>query len=232
MFESVEEITTSKREHPAVSKGAAALGATSAAAVLLIALVQGNWDFGHFGLVGAIFLLLALFAGLLGIVGLFLRGKKVLALVAILTGFGPWALPATLFFGGRSVKVHANEVSAITSLRTIFSAETQYEASYPEKGFACSLSVLGGDPHSGPPSPSSAELLEADLAAGNKSGYAFKITACSKGNNSDTDQITNFEIVAVPAVVGKSGIRGFCVDSTGVLKSDPAGGINCIDPVP
>lgn len=230
MFESVEDPNTSKREHPAVSKGAAALGVISATVILVSALVRSG-DVGRFGPVEAIFMLLASVAGLLGLVGLFLQGKKALALVAILTGFGPWALPAILHLN-KTGNVRANEVSAITSLRVILSAETAYKASYPAHGFACTLSALAGDPSAGPPSPTSAQLIKADLASGHKSGYAFNITNCFKANDSGTDRITNFEIIAVPEVVGKTGTHGFCVDSTGVIKSDPAAGINCIDSVP
>jgi type IV pilus assembly protein PilA len=31
----------------------------------------------------------------------------------------------------------------------------------------------------------------------------------------------------VPQAVGKTGHRGFCIDLTGEIKSDPNGGTNC-----
>lgn len=38
---------------------------------------------------------------------------------------------------------------------------------------------------------------------------------------------TSYEAVGVPQEVGKTGHRGFCIDMTGEITSDPAGGTNC-----
>jgi prepilin-type N-terminal cleavage/methylation domain-containing protein len=59
------------------------------------------------------------------------------------------------------MKKHANETSAINSLRAITQAEIQYESTYPANGYACSLASLGGDPGSGAPTPTSSQLLQA-----------------------------------------------------------------------
>ncbi|MGA2207199.1 MAG: prepilin-type N-terminal cleavage/methylation domain-containing protein [Terracidiphilus sp.] len=127
------------------------------------------------------------------------------------------------------MKIHANEVSAINSVQAIIKAEIQYETSYPANGYACTLSALGGDPSSGsPPTPTSAELIQADLASGYKSGYIFSLTNCSKVTINGTDRITGFEVTAVPEAVGKTGNRGFCSDQNGGSpKYDAAGGTNC-----
>ena len=126
------------------------------------------------------------------------------------------------------MKIHANEVSAINSVQAIIKAEIQYETSYPANGFACSLSSLGGEPGSGPPSPTSAQLIQADLASGYKSGYVFNLTNCSKVTINGTDRITGFEVTAVPEAIGKTGNRGFCSDQNGgAPKYDAAGGTNC-----
>jgi type IV pilus assembly protein PilA len=126
------------------------------------------------------------------------------------------------------MKIHANEVSAINSVQAIIKAQIQYETSFPANGFACSLTALGGDQASGPPSPTSAQLIQADLASGYKSGYIFNITNCTKVTVAGTDRITGFEVTAVPEAVGKTGNRGFCSDQNGGSpKYDPAGGTNC-----
>lgn len=126
------------------------------------------------------------------------------------------------------MKIHANEVSAINSTQAIVKAEFQYETSFPANGFSCSLTSLGGDPSSGPPSPTSAQLIQADLASGYKSGYIFNITNCSKVTVAGTDRITGFEVTAVPEAVGKTGNRGFCSGQDGgPPKYDPAGGTDC-----
>ncbi len=126
------------------------------------------------------------------------------------------------------MKKHANEVSAINSLRALTQAEIQYESTYPANGYACSLTSLGGEPGSGPPSPTSSQLIGADLASGYKSGYLFNITNCQKVTINGTDKITAYTITAVPQAVGKTGDRGFCTDQFGgAPKYDPAGGTNC-----
>jgi type IV pilus assembly protein PilA len=122
---------------------------------------------------------------------------------------------------------YANETSAQQSVRAINMAESQYTSTYPVNGFACSLAALGGDPHSGPPTATSAQVLQQDLATGIKSGYQFTIGNCTKNSANGTDRITGYQIVAQPLTVGKSGNRTFCSDETGQIKFDPTGGTNC-----
>jgi type IV pilus assembly protein PilA len=126
-----------------------------------------------------------------------------------------------------ALKKKANELSAQKSLQTIISAENMYESNYPTNGFACSLSALGGDPKSGAPSATSAQLIQPDLASGLKSGYIFNIGNCTKVNNGGSDRITGYSITATPQTVGSTGDRAFCSDQSGIIKFDPAGGSNC-----
>ena len=125
------------------------------------------------------------------------------------------------------MRATANETSAINSLQAIYKAEIQYQTTYPSNGFACSLPALGGDPKSGTPSPTSAQLLQGDLGSGVKAGYIFSIVNCTKVTVNNTDQITGFDVTAVPQAVGKTGNRGFCMDQYSEIKSDPSGGTNC-----
>jgi type IV pilus assembly protein PilA len=126
------------------------------------------------------------------------------------------------------MKKHANETSAINSLRAITQAEIQYDSTYPANGYACSLTSLGGDPASGPPTPQASQLLQADLASGFKSGYTFTIGNCTKVTINNTDRITGYTVTAVPQAVGKTGDRGFCTDQFGgAPKYDSTGGTNC-----
>ena len=126
-----------------------------------------------------------------------------------------------------NMRRYANELSASQSIRAINMAESQFEATYPASGYACTLTALGGDPKSGPPSPTNAQVLQQDLATGIKSGYQFTIGNCTKVNNNGTDRITGYTVTAVPLTVGSSGNRGFCGDQFGAIKYDPAGGTNC-----
>ena len=125
------------------------------------------------------------------------------------------------------MKMQANETSAVQSLRAIYEAQIQYQTNYPANGFACGLVTLGGDPKSGQPSPQSAQLLQGDLASGQKSGYTFNIVNCTKVTVNNQDMYTGYEATAVPQAVGKTGHRGFCIDQQGEVKADPAGGTNC-----
>jgi len=122
----------------------------------------------------------------------------------------------------------ADQRPAINSLRTIVTAEIMYSSSYPSNGFACSLTALGGDPDSGAPTPAAAQLIQAGLASGYKSGYIFNITNCSKTTVDGADHLNGYTVSAVPEVVGKTGDRGFCNDQNGGSpKYDAAGGTNC-----
>jgi len=125
------------------------------------------------------------------------------------------------------MKATANETSAINSLQAIYKAQIQYQTTYPSNGFACSLTALGGDPKQGNPTPTSAQLLQGDLPAGIKNGYTFNIVNCTKVTVNNVDQITGFQVTAVPQAVGKTGNRGFCIDEFIEIKSDPQGGTNC-----
>lgn len=130
-----------------------------------------------------------------------------------------------------SLKKKANETSAINSMKVISSAEIQYESTYPTNGYSCSLQALGGDPAAGPPSATSAQILQPDLASGIKSGYVFNISNCVKVTVNGQDRYTGYTVTAVPETVGKTGDRGFCSDQFGEIKFDPTGGTNCTQPL-
>jgi type IV pilus assembly protein PilA len=126
-----------------------------------------------------------------------------------------------------SLKKKANDLSAIQSVHTIMNAESMYESNFPTNGYACSIAALGGDPKSGPPTITAAQLIQPDLASGAKSGYIFNITNCTKINLNGTDRITGYMVTAVPQTVGQTGDRAYCGDQSGLIKFDPAGGSNC-----
>ena len=126
-----------------------------------------------------------------------------------------------------TIRKHTDEVSAQKSLQTLEQAQSMYATNYPVNGFACSLTALSGEASSGPPSPTAAQLVNGQLATGIKDGYIFNITNCQKVTVNNNDRITGYTITAVPATVGKTGDRGFCVESGGAIKADPAGGTNC-----
>jgi type IV pilus assembly protein PilA len=126
-----------------------------------------------------------------------------------------------------NMKRYANELSAQQSIRAINMAQSQYENTYPVQGYACGLQPLGGDPHSGPPSATSAQMLQQDLSSGVKSGYQFTVGNCTKNSSNGTDRVTGYTITAQPLTVGQTGNRTFCSDQFGAIKFDPTGGTNC-----
>jgi type IV pilus assembly protein PilA len=130
-----------------------------------------------------------------------------------------------------SMKAQADETSAIQSLRAIYQAQIQYQTNFPTNGFACALPALGGNASAGPPSATGAQVLQGDLATGQKSGYTFSIVNCTKVTVNNQDMYTSYEATAVPQSIGKSGHRGFCIDQAGEIKADPAGGTNCSQPI-
>jgi type IV pilus assembly protein PilA len=151
---------------------------------------------------------------------------ELLIVMAIITVLMLIAIPSYLNY----VRL-ANETSAIKSIQTISQAQTQFSMQYPVSGYACTLLALGGDPHSGPPSATSAQILPPDLAAGVKSGYQFAISNCIKNSQNGSDRVTGFTIMAQPLTVGRTGNRTFCSDESGTIKFDPAGGTNCTQPL-
>ncbi len=122
---------------------------------------------------------------------------------------------------------YANEVSAQQSVRAINMAQSQYNTMYPSNGYACALTALGGDSHSGPPSATNAEVLQTGPGDWNQVGLPvldqqLHQEHCVRERPSD-----GLSILAQPLTVGKSGNRTFCSDESGQIKFDPTGGTNC-----
>jgi len=117
-------------------------------------------------------------------------------------------------------RIAANEASAVSSVRTVNTAEITYAAMYPQRGYALSLATLGPNPHA--PATISAEhagLLSETLASEScsgdawctKSGYRFRVTAVCKKNVCD-----EYLVVATP-VSNDTGVRSFCSTSDAVI---------------
>jgi type IV pilus assembly protein PilA len=110
--------------------------------------------------------------------------------------------------------IKPNEASAVGSMRTINTAEVTYASTYPDKGFAGSLGVLGGTGST----PSSAHALLIDNVLGCatmpciKNGYRFIIMP---GAVSSPDSYT---VTANPVTVGETGTWFFYTDESGVIR--------------
>lgn len=117
-------------------------------------------------------------------------------------------------------RIAANESSAVGSLRTINTAQISYASTFLKVGSALTLTALGGAKCS-PPDETSACLIDAQLASGQKSGYRFEL------RNRIHSQIgmegDKYQIVAYPMVRNQTGVRAFCSDETAIIKFDDNG---------
>jgi type IV pilus assembly protein PilA len=113
----------------------------------------------------------------------------------------------------KEAQIHANEASAVASIRTISVAEISYQATYG--GYAESLPNLGGaEPcHK---SPETACLLDESLAGGSKSGYRF----VAPGGNPSGGENTSYVASAAPEVFDRTGKRLFCSTDKNVIRAD------------
>lgn len=129
---------------------------------------------------------------------------ELMIVVAIIAIIAAIAIPTML-----RARIGANESSAISSLRTITSAQHTFHSQSSDHAYAADLSELG---LAAPP------FIDSALASGEKDGYSFQIT------NADR---YSWECTAAPIVVEKSGIREFCVSNSGLICEGP-----CADDCP
>jgi len=128
---------------------------------------------------------------------------ELLIVVAIILIIAAIAIPNLI----RS-KIAANEASAISSVRTMSTAETTYAQTYPSIGYTCTISDLGPGASV---SSTSAGILDSQLASGTKAGYTFSLANCAGA------PISSYNSGAVPLTPGASGSRAFCSNASGVL---------------
>jgi type IV pilus assembly protein PilA len=117
-------------------------------------------------------------------------------------------------------KMRANEASAVSSLRSITTADVVYSTTYGV-GFAPSLNALGGTGST--VGPTNSELIDSVLSAGTKSGYTFTYVATSTDSSGN---ILTYTANADPLVVDATGNTHYYVDQTSIIRSNltqPAG---------
>jgi type IV pilus assembly protein PilA len=140
--------------------------------------------------------------------------------VAVLLTVAAIAIPSLL-----QSKAAAHEAAAVANIRVIHSTQVAYSTSYPAMGFADDLSKLGPPASGNPVSASRAALLDPVLGClaqpCKKHGYSYQI------DEQDLAPVTTYRITAVPTERGRTGKRGFCGASSGLMTADPAGGTRC-----
>jgi len=145
---------------------------------------------------------------------------ELLIVVAIIMIIAAIALPSLL-----SARISANEASAVQSLRTIQTSETEYATTYPNFGYSATLADLGGASSSAcVPSPTLACLIDNLLASGTKSGY--NITWAGDGLTPSV----SYNLNADPIVRGTSGRRSFYTNYPGVIRYNDTGPATVNDP--
>jgi len=133
---------------------------------------------------------------------------ELLIVVAIILIIAAIAIPNLL----RS-KMAANEASAVGSLRSINTACVTFSSTYGI-GFPTDLPTLK------PATPAivtAADLLDAVLSSGTKSGYNFTLTGSAPDANGIRQTYT---AVANPATPGTTGNRYFFTDQSFVIRQN------------
>jgi len=160
---------------------------------------------------------------------------ELLVVVAIILIIAVFAIPNLL----RS-KISANQASAVGSLRTINTACIAYSTTYSQ--FPAALGDLGpiasssgtgnghgnGNGNNGngngnggngqgqsSPSSTSADLIDAVLASGVKSGYIFSYMAGTSNQS--------YTVTATPITPATSGQNMYFTDQSGVIRQDTSG---------
>jgi len=130
--------------------------------------------------------------------------------VAILLVIAAIAIPSLLHS-----KLSDSEAAAVSSLRTLNAACVSYAKLYG--GYPGSLSNLG--PGS-PADSASADLIDAALASGTKSGYVFTYTAGAAGVDGN---VLGYSITANPSAASAKGQRRFFTDQSGIIRANSVG---------
>jgi hypothetical protein len=112
----------------------------------------------------------------------------------------------------------ANEDKVIADVRDLAAALETYRRAYGDLPEA--LMLLGPAPATGI-SPEAAGLVDAELAAGSKDGYAIRYNIVPASGNlpdGEAEKAATFDLAATPDQYGKNGRRSFFLDSAGVLR--------------
>ena len=127
---------------------------------------------------------------------------ELLIVVAVIGIIAAIAVPNLL-----ESKKAANEASAISSVRTIVTAQITYSATIGNGAYAADLGALSG-----------ANMVDTGLGDGTKDGYAFVVAGTPQ----------TFTVTATPNAGG--GTRSFFSDETAVIRAVVGAGANALSP--
>ena len=142
---------------------------------------------------------------------------ELLIVVAIILIIAAIAIPNLL-----RARIAANESSAVSSIRTINTAEVTYQSAYPTVGYSSNLGALGpgalGTVCGAAPSQANACLIDSVLSNATaktqpKSGYFFLQTPGTAVGG----LVLNYTVGGSAAAFNTTGVRDFCSIEDGVL---------------
>jgi prepilin-type N-terminal cleavage/methylation domain-containing protein len=146
---------------------------------------------------------------------------ELLIVVAIILIIAAIAIPNLL-----RARIAANESSAVSSIRTINTAQVSYQSSYPQVGFSSTLAALGPSASTGCTTPASTNacvidwvVAQASVVGTPKSGYYFSDTPAAAVSGI----IPGYTLSGIPSSVNQTGVRGFCSNSDAVIRFTPIG---------
>jgi prepilin-type N-terminal cleavage/methylation domain-containing protein len=127
---------------------------------------------------------------------------EILVVVMVILIIAAIAIPSLLH-----ARMKANEAAAVSSIKTVHTAEILYSNTYPEVGFSGSLPNLGshGSTCEKPTSTNACIIMDEDLTSGLKSGYIFDLV------NDGNKPSAAYTITATP----ESDATGHCIVQSG-----------------
>jgi len=146
---------------------------------------------------------------------------ELLIVVAIILIIAAIAIPNLL-----RARIAANESSAVSSMRTMNTAQVTYQSTYPTVGYASTITALGPSASTGCTTPASTNaclvdwlIAQATAAGSSKSGYYFVATAGGSVNGI----LTGYTFDGLPTSVNQTGVRGFCSNEDSVIRFTAVG---------
>jgi type IV pilus assembly protein PilA len=137
---------------------------------------------------------------------------ELLIVVAIILIIAAIAIPNLL-----RARMAANESAAVSSIRTINTAEVSYITNYPTTGYAAIAALGGASPCTA--SSTTSCLIDNNLAtataAPGKSGYIFNAVA---------DTTSTYHATGRPAAANSTGSKTYCSVEDAVIRFDSAAG--------
>jgi prepilin-type N-terminal cleavage/methylation domain-containing protein len=134
---------------------------------------------------------------------------ELMIVVAIIAIIAAIAIPNLL----RS-RMSANEASAAGGMRTISTSEVGYQAAAFTDADGDGQGDFGTLAQLGAPAAASAPFIDAVLAAGVKQGYTYTLATVAGG----AAVPPSYTCTADPQTIGRTGVRRYFVDESGVIR--------------